>query len=997
MKLTRASGDAARTSISDTGQEALLDQDSAAETRELAGAGAQSSRQPRASVDGEGETSATNAGSGVSGSRTVPTLTDDSGRVWEISEEAFPSARVPGQTGLSELGNGLVVRPGAGLIPGMMSAGAVPAFIVQESSGSRVNPKAFSKQFDVELEKILLKRATAQANRPIAEAERALAAATTEVGEQSARDRLAAIKRPSPAQIAKIAKTLVPTGADIEAATKAARSAVAESPANQRSLWDMDSLPPQNRISAPLNVPIGTRMQAVSLDPATGLAQAREVPIYATQRDGHMAPDLSQLGGARLSVPLTRADHALVAASRAALATGEAVVWLVKAPLRASFAAFKFVATPVAKVAGEAFNEITTPIMQSWTATASPQQKAFTQKVEKVTTALSGAFVKTIGLVRNPSTQLAFYAAGTVATGNLAGQIIDGEAKFYFNQPVATAGADVKEARALANGAPASSFTGFTFGHGKDATDIPGHVGIFNLNNPLDAVPKASFPRLQGGSLGDPKPGFNIITTTNYMPVDVTFSALAGTPANNIRAMFGFGLSAAGNPPETLRTAGGLPGVTALFAAGARVSSLAGVTIQNPLNPDQSFILGDRSAGVSGLIATVGSQNIAGLKSVVASSNADAPAAYLAPRPDVKARLEAEAKEMGDRTEFKATPRPQDMIRGFAPGFARTLDAAQDQAGRKLNQFGQSLTDTLDMFRAYRGPEGEKLRQEQAEERARRQEERERQQQQQQKRGQQPEETQLEDDQPEVVRTGPALKPKDRSDFNPLTGRTLPADVAAAPGPNPDDREGPAGATGVRAPKLGPTPQDGGAQQTADALNAAPAEAQTAEAQPAKLPLQKTFYNMVIPNSLWVGVLTSGALGIFDKGQGGYYGVMPRSAYAPQGGAPRAPLMGQRSPYVHYFQSPRVIFDFGPKVQFVDSTKPESLFRFTLSAVGTVSKAADGNRLDTGGLSFSLTAGPVGLWGNFLQNQITLGNIVDQANGKPARDTATYGFGIGVL
>ncbi len=53
------------------------------------------SRQPRASVDGEGETSATNAGSGVSGSRTVPTLTDDSGRVWEISEEAFPSARVP--------------------------------------------------------------------------------------------------------------------------------------------------------------------------------------------------------------------------------------------------------------------------------------------------------------------------------------------------------------------------------------------------------------------------------------------------------------------------------------------------------------------------------------------------------------------------------------------------------------------------------------------------------------------------------------------------------------------------------------------------------------------------------------------------------------------------------------------------------------------------------------------------------------------------------------
>ncbi|MGL4728305.1 MAG: hypothetical protein ACRCWO_06085, partial [Bosea sp. (in: a-proteobacteria)] len=142
---------------------------------------------------------------------------------------------------------------------------------------------------------------------------------------------------------------------------------------------------------------------------------------------------------------------------------------------------------------------------------------------------------------------------------------------------------------------------------------------------------------------------------------------------------------------------------------------------------------------------------------------------------------------------------------------------------------------------------------------------------------------------------GPALKPRDRSDFDPLAGRRLSSDAAAGSSPQmPDDREGPAGATGRRAPDIGPAP-DGTSAQLGSTTQ--PAQGQSTQAQPvqsAQDSAQDVAQLEAIKQQLRDGTLGDGTLdpGITSTGPAP---ITSRSdAGSPDSTGP-APILSQRA------------------------------------------------------------------------------------------------------
>jgi hypothetical protein len=361
------------------------------------------------------------------------------------------------------------------------------------------------------------------------------------------------------------------------------------------------------QIKAPLNTPAGSIPKTV-MNPQTGEFSTVQVPVTVT------TPQLPSPG--QVVTPLTGKELKEAALSKvgdtlfgqygtkvgdttyAGFSDNYKIEGLF-AGVDKNFAQMQRGAKVLQDGVNETAGEIFSPISTSWSKNASENQKIVTTMISKDYKDTSKILSNTLDVIKSPEFGYVTDAAKYTAAGNIGGQILNGDAKWYFNTP-RTDVKKIDEAGDLANAAKKANFSGFIL-NANDSGNVPGYAGVFGYNGNIeDTAPKQGFVRIFSGN----KPstiGLNTIQQTVLSPVDWNMGALFGNEHLNIRGSAGLRLGPAWVPPNTIRTADGKPGVKGAATIGGAVSVIApAVTVPVPnlqdgkLNWDNSLMFGVR-------------------------------------------------------------------------------------------------------------------------------------------------------------------------------------------------------------------------------------------------------------------------------------------------------------------------------------------------------------------------------------------------------------------
>jgi hypothetical protein len=372
--------------------------------------------------------------------------------------------------------------------------------------------------------------------------------------------------------------------------------------------------------TAPHNTSAGSIGVQV-MDPATGMISSVQVPITKT------TPQLPTPG--QVITPLTGQELKEAALSKvgdklfgpigttvgdttyAGFSNNYKVEGLL-AGVDKNFAQMQRGAKVLQDGANETAVEIFSPISTSWSKNASENQKIVTTMLSKDYKDTSKVLSNTLNVIKSPEFGYVTDAAKYAAAGNIGGQILSGDAQWYFNTPRKDV-EKINEAGDLANAAKKSNFTGLIL-NANDTGSVPGYAGVFGYNGSFeDTAPKQGFVRIFSGN----KPstiGLNTIQQTVLSPVDWNMGALVGNEHLNIRGSASVRLGPAWVTPNTIRTADGQPGIKGATTIGGAMSIIApAVTFPVPnlqdgkLNFDNSLMVGTRQVAplaVGGYMST---------------------------------------------------------------------------------------------------------------------------------------------------------------------------------------------------------------------------------------------------------------------------------------------------------------------------------------------------------------------------------------------------------